>query len=386
LSRPCLATGAIFRVYIAQEDRGVSLREGDHKNHNLRQKFLQDAIPGFIPGEVQALAIAIHCKNKLLKSYHVYNGGPTFGPTLPRKHAHGGDVLSVSFELLPVESFIKSLPRFQMTNVRNVNWVANQAIVSGISLAGDELTIDVLQDCSFNDVGEFRVSGTVSRFPGSSPRYGGIFLQFRVSDYIGRTSEPRIQFDGFSSPTLQILRRGSFYRANLISFDGFRLSILYSSYNFTATIYLKAPSSEIYALTDMKPFSGHHLQEMGGRYSSAFRIDNITLLRNLERNILDHRFEYDVGRLGAEIAYMIATEKLRLKRGNPRTICWRERPLHSRQYCRYPDQISCESGPDYKRPDHSECVAQSRQEVTRGLFKPRPNDNGIRHSYLSRPR
>ena len=313
LDRPDSATRPIIRVYIAREDRGVSLREGVDKNHNLRRKFLQDLIPGFIPGKVQALAVVIHRKNKLLKSYHVYNGGPAFGPTLPKKHARGGDVLPVSFDLLPLESFVKSLPRFQMTNVRNLNWLANEAIVTCSSLVGDELTIDVIQDCPFNDIGEFRLKGTVSRFPGSSPRYGGIFLQFRISDYIGRTSELRIQFDGFSSPTLQILRRGSFYKANLISCDGFRLSVLYSSGNFAATIYLKAPSSEIYALADMKPLSGHHLQQLEGRHSSAFRIDSIALLRNLERNILGHRFEYDVGRLGAEIAYMIATEKLRLQ-------------------------------------------------------------------------
>lgn len=273
-----------------------------------------------------------------------------------------------------------------MTNVGNLNWLANEAIVSGTSLVGDELTIDVLQDCPFNDIGEFRVKGTVSRFPGSSPRYGGIFLQFRVSDYIGRMSELRIQFDGFSSPTLQILRRGSFYKANLISFDGFRLSVLYSSGNFAATIYLKAPSSEIYALADMKPFSGHYLLQLEGRHSSAFRIDSIALLRNLERNILGRRFEYDVGRLGAEIAYMIATEVQTTKRGNSGAICWWERPLHSRQCSLHPNQISCESGRDYKRLDHSGCLAQSCQEITGGLCKPRPNEKRVRHSYLSRAR
>lgn len=75
LDRPVSATRPIIRVYIARDDRGVSLREGIDKNHNLRREFLQDVIPGFIPGKVQALAVVIHRKNELLKSYHLYNGG-----------------------------------------------------------------------------------------------------------------------------------------------------------------------------------------------------------------------------------------------------------------------------------------------------------------------
>lgn len=304
------STSGTISVHVAEDDRSISIRDGNSTNHNIKAKFLEEIVPDFAKGRVQAMAVTIHKGTERLRSYHVYNGGSTFGPTLPEEQISGGVVIPVSMSLLTADSFVRSLPRFQMTNAGGMIWGASRVIVNEFSLHDNKLTLNILQDSPFVDIGEFTITGTVNGYPGSSPQYGGIFLQFALSDCFRRTTDMRIQFDGFSAPTLQILRRRSFYKASLISFDGFRFFVVYSS-GHVATVYLKAPTDEIYALGNMNPYSGSYLNRVIGRYASAFQIE-VTIRRSLEANMLMHNSEYDIGRLGSEIAYVVATNKLGL--------------------------------------------------------------------------
>jgi len=308
----CYASTGTILIRV-EDDRTISLYGDTMANHRISTRFLQDIIPGFVPGQSQAIVVTVHRGGQLLTSYHLYKGGKTFGPALPSEHASGGELVRVSFGPLPVDSFVKSLPAFELTNSAQLAWVADKAIVRNFVLNGDSLSMDVLQDSTASDIGEFTVTGIVDNYPSSSSQFGAILLQFHVTDYIGRTTDMRIQSDGFSSPALQIIRNGNAYDASMISFDGFRLSVAYTHSDSVATVYVKAPSDAIYSLGKNSRVPEDYLAPVAGKYSAAFQIENVVLLRNLENNMLEHGSEYVHGRLGAEIAYVLGTERLGLQ-------------------------------------------------------------------------
>jgi hypothetical protein len=97
-----------------------------------------------------------------------------------------------------------------------------------------------------------------------------------------------------------------------VSFDTYRLRFasLSSPSNIDiATIYAKLPL-QLYSLGDMaekpQPFSVPYA-------SKVFQIDHVDMTRQLEGEMRNLGTSYDRGRLGAEIAYTVATEKLGLK-------------------------------------------------------------------------
>jgi len=78
-------------------------------------------------------------------------------------------------------------------------------------------------------------------------------------------------------------------------------------------MYLTAPSEAIYALGEMQSYSGPYLDSIAGQYSNAFMIDNVEMVRGEESDMLARGSNYVLGRLGAEIAYVIGADKLGLK-------------------------------------------------------------------------
>jgi hypothetical protein len=67
-------------------------------------------------------------------------------------------------------------------------------------------------------VGEYAIRGEVTKYPGISPS-GGIYAEFAIQDYAGRTTNLRLRFDGFRQPALEILKGSSFMAVKLLSFD-----------------------------------------------------------------------------------------------------------------------------------------------------------------------
>ena len=99
----------------------------------------------------------------------------------------------------------------------------------------------------------------------------------------------------------------------LVSYDGYRLSAIYGPEKSVATIYIHPPSEAMYRLGEAHAYSGPYLVPVSARYSAAYAIDDIEFVRNLEKTMLKNGNTYDAGRLGAEIAYVVATSKLGLK-------------------------------------------------------------------------
>src|SRR5208282_3819262 len=91
--------------------------------------------------------------------------------------------------------------------------------------------------------------------------------------------------------------------------DGVRLSIVYGSPTLAiATIYESSPTS----FYNLGPMVAQPLDFTVPGLSSVKQIQQVSLVRQFETNMLDSSSNYALGRLGAEIAYTVATEKLDL--------------------------------------------------------------------------
>src|SRR3989441_2952389 len=294
-------------------DLSLTLHEDAATKRYIRDTFLQKEVPGFVASDAVALKITVHKENELMVSYYVYQGGQNFKPTLPAGQANPGDLVPISIELLPLDSFLKGIPSFQLTNPAYLNWVADSVIVKDFILTGNTLQIHILQTNPFSPLSEFNIVGKVEKYPGSSTNYGGAYVQFSITDHLGRTQTLRLRHDGYDTPEFQVLSRGAPETVSLFSYDGLRLSIVYTTRNTIATMYPKALTEAIYTLGDMHPYSGPYLDFIAGKFTNAFMVDHIEMERLLESSMLYHGSTYVVGRLGSEIAFVIADRKLGLK-------------------------------------------------------------------------
>jgi hypothetical protein len=274
---------------------------------------MQKEVQGFVGSEYAAFKITVHNGPDVSISYYVYQGGELFTPRIPAGQANPGDVVPISIDLLPLDAFVKGLPAFQLTNAEYLSWVADCVIIKDVTETGNMLQIHFVQSNPFSKVQDFTLSGIVQKYPGSSTNYGGAYAEFTITDYAGRTQTLRLRHDGYDIPQFQLIIGGFPFTASLISYDGLRLSIVYSGRDTVKTVYLMPPSTDIYALGDMHPYSGEYLNLVAGKYSNVFMVDDVQTKRGEESTMLFHGSEYVAGRLGAEIAYVIATDKLGLK-------------------------------------------------------------------------
>jgi hypothetical protein len=59
-------------------------------------------------------------------------------------------------------------------------------------------------------------------------------------------------------------------------------------------------------------YSGSYLDLVQGKYTNAYQIDSVVMVRDLEKAMLEKGGTYDLGRLGAEIAYAAGDKELGL--------------------------------------------------------------------------
>ena len=265
-------------------------------------------------GKPTAFKVNVHRGGQLLPSYHLYRGSKYFVPSLPDRYVLPGEMVTISIEPLSAKTFIAGLPSFSERNSSLTRWVSGTVIMRDFSLDGKSIQVRLCQDNAFVDgVENFALSGRVVRFPGTSNQHGGVYLQFGISDYAGRTTCMRILHDGFNLPRLQIDRGAGFEKVSLISYDGYRLSIVYGGTSAISTIYLHPPSDAIYSLGTPHTYVGEFLDYVKGMYSKAFMVDEVSLRRSLEQRMLEQGYTTDLGRLGAELAYVVGTKDFGLK-------------------------------------------------------------------------
>lgn len=269
----------------------------------MEAQWLQDNVPGFKASVPCQLKVYYLQDNEIL--YHSYEGGNTWIATVPSDFGKPGDRLTIDVRLLTQEDFVKSVPPFQLTNDAHFSWLPTAARVEGFSLNGDALTFEVAQEPSVEGITAFSVqakAGTFGFVPGLRT-----YLQFDITDYFGQTRTMRVYFDGYSTPTLGMFNGAKFPKASLIAFDGVRLRIAYGSPTVSvATLYLRDPSV-LYRLGVLT--SGGLWASYPGT-SQISTISQVEILRQTENYILSSAQAYPVGRVGAEIAYSVATGKL----------------------------------------------------------------------------
>jgi hypothetical protein len=197
------------------------------------------------------------------------------------------------------------------TNSQNLRWVADSAKLRGYELQGQSLKICVVQENPICGPTEFCISGQILHYPGISNQQHGVNLEFGVRDYCNRIYRLRIRDDGFTPPNLQYPIGQSFKTVWLVSYDGIRLRVVYGGRRKVSAIYLRPPSCELY---DVGMLSQLDIERPAGLWrgvTRTFVVDSL-LRRRLERLMLSYGSTYDIGRLGAELSYVIARKRFGL--------------------------------------------------------------------------
>ncbi len=265
----------------------------------IKASFLQDEVPGFVAGQATILKVFYPDG---VTYYQYYSGGPTWLPTAPSTVGSSGDVVAISVQVLTEQDFVGSLPSLNMANSLHASWVATEVQVTGYSLSGDELTISAVQPGE--SVPSFSFQGVASDALGFNS--GRTFIQFTVTDVFQETETLRIYYNGHDSPYFAISYGSVGYKPlNLISFDGTRLDFVQGPPRYTTTIYLQYPTSG-YVVGRIQPFS---LPYSVSSYSLSYEIENVEITGQLELAMAHSGDTYSMGRVGAEIAYNVVTQK-----------------------------------------------------------------------------
>ena len=304
--------GGGITVRVKSQNRMVLYADENGRTQTISAEFLQNHVLGFDPEKASILQV--HYKEAGVTVYHYYSGSSEEGvwtPTVPADVAKRGDVITISIDVLTMEDFTRQLPKLKFTNEYSASWVSDRSQVTEYTVSGGQLKI-AFSESPLSNVESFEVDGinSVLGFDGKMTH-----LDFQVLDAFNQPREMRLVYKGYGDAQLRISSGGQnleFSQVLLVSSDEIRLRFVENTGGFStsvATIYVKDPST-LYALDDM------HEGGLGSKIEAAYKgyyINQVNLQRQLEYDIVDHGGVYDVGRIGAEIAYTIAEEKLGLK-------------------------------------------------------------------------
>ncbi len=297
--------GGGLRVKIGTQNR-MYLYSDVETMRVLKASILEKEVQGFHLH--QATLLQVKYWEQGVTVYHSYEGGDYWTATVPDDLGKKGDVVTISVQILTREDFVKNLPEFTWANENRVKWLTDLSHMH-FSLDGDNLNVFVTQDPEVEGLSEFVIGGVAQPL---KFHIGVTYLDFGIADAFGDVRPFRISYNGYGRVSLGIGIGDKFGSAFFLSNDGVRLRVLYDVGQFTtrvATLYLKPPSV-LYSLGENGLFEIP--TEVSG-VRSAFLINYVNLNRALEQTMLKVGSTYDAGRLGAEIAYTVATEKLGLR-------------------------------------------------------------------------
>ncbi len=273
----------------------------------VKASFLEKMVPGF--KALQSTMLKVYYWESKATAYHEYTGGDNWVATVPDSFAKRGDVLTVTISVLTKDDFVNSLPKVTWGNEMGAKWMTDLASLNTFKLSRDRLRIGVTEEPDVEGVSSFVIDGSAAKSLGFIR--GDAYLQFGLTDIFGRTRLMRVYYDGYGSTSLGIQTGKPFLQVVFLSSDGVRLKVAYSegpSNLKVATIYTGDPSV-LYALGN----ADYNLPVYLEGTPNAFQIDGVIMNRQLEKTMLTSGSLYDLGRLGAEIAYTIANEKLGLR-------------------------------------------------------------------------
>ncbi len=271
--------------------------------------LLRRIIPDFSRGH--SSIIVVTCIPSGIRSYHTYLGGPHWIATIPGSGAEPGEDVTISAKVPSVNDFVQGLTRlsFPRGSIRDYPNTAVQS--TDFWILGDTLRLGFSQDPPIEEIDSFELSGKASAVLECNG--GKANLSFGVEDVFGARRTLALVHNGHDKPSLCIKSGGQFYTVESIYSDGLRTKIRFwvnvSNPNIV-TLYSKEPS-ELYHLGSVNRVDlGLDLQKS----SRTFVVTDIEAGRSSEKIVIEHGRKYDLGRVGAEIAYAIATKILLLKR------------------------------------------------------------------------
>src|SRR5712691_8028146 len=270
----------------------------------VKASFLEKVVPGF--KALQPTLLKVYYWESKATVYHEYTGGDNWVATVPDSFAKPDDVLTVTINLLTRDDFVNSLPKVTLGNEIGAKWMTDLASLNTFKLADDHLRVGVTQEPEVEGVSNFVIDGSAANSLGFIR--GDAYLQFGVVDIFGNSRLMRVYYDGYGSTSFGIQKGTPFLQVLFVSLDGIRLKLAYNvgEPKFkVATIYTGDPSV-LYTLGNTDYDLPVYLQGA----PNAFQIDDVIVNRQLEKTMLSSGSQYDLGRLGAEITYTIAKEKL----------------------------------------------------------------------------
>jgi hypothetical protein len=307
-------TGGEIMVQFDDQNR-MSLSTTAGTAQWITAKFLQDVIPGLVPKEGNDIAVTYILKeDDMVTVYHYYQGGNQWIPTAPGDVVQPGDKIAVRFALLTRNEFLQSLPQIELADPVGINWLADTSQLVSDSIQGDQLSLNFVQQPPQVEGGTFSVTGTVAAKLGHGS-VSGFYLDMKTTDLFGNVRTLRIYYQGYGSASMGINIGSTFVPVDLVSFDGVRQVIVYTRVGPTGDYHEAVTYPAVYpsVLYDLGGMNSYTLKFTVKDYSQSFFIDQVTTVRSMEYEMAIKGSPSDVARIGAEIAYTVAVEKLGLQ-------------------------------------------------------------------------
>ena len=261
---------------------------------------LEKCVSGFVAGRKSFLK-ASYGKATV---YHLYNGGRTWTPTVPKSVGKPNDVFNVKVCLLTPADFLRAFPKLAMGTSLRRAWMTDWTDIS-IEDGKGEPTLDAIQGPPVEGISHYSVKGRIVE--NLVFQKGSLFTTIEVKDMFSVPKFFQLHHNGHRRAWISLNRCGSF-RIRLLSFDGVRWRIAYrvsNGYNSTV-VYLSDPST-LYAFDECGVDSPRITCPWADR---SFLVRDVRPHRNLEQMLVQHADCYETGRVGAEVAYSILKTKL----------------------------------------------------------------------------
>lgn len=284
----------VFEYSSAQTSRyiiGSSLVE--------RIRGLEEGIP---------ITLMLTFLKKSCRMYSCYRGGKRWVPTIPPDLASQGDILTTQVTEPNPDDFLSGLSGFVLANELGMRWMSDVVELDSSTFPGGVI-LRMMQSPPVNDVSRLEIRGEISGEVEFDK--GSAHLDIRVRGAIGNSRILRLYHDGRHYPRIGIRVGREFSPVFSVSSDGARLRWAYRDCKFNphvAIVYLLDPTT-LYGLGEI---AACPIPEGMEDVSGAFMVDHVRFLRSFESLVQKVGTPYDVGRIGAEIAFAVAKIKLGL--------------------------------------------------------------------------
>jgi len=268
--------------------------------------LLRERVAGFRVGK--PILLQASYIEKEARVYHKYAGGSNWVPTAPASVGKPGNVFTIRVSPLLKTDFLRNYPTLKLVNYLNDPSLPDECRIR-VDLTGDNPKLLIQQSEPIEGfsscVLDAEVMGELVFQTGS------VFLNMGFLDAFSVKRTLRLHHNGHRKSFLAADVGNSWFQVRFISFDGLKLKVLYKWTGglSSTTFYMKEPSL-LYQLGEMSelPLDAYDVAGVDG----LWLVEYVEPIRALERTMVMHGLCYDLGRVGAEIAYSIMRRKLGL--------------------------------------------------------------------------